>query len=67
MDEAQLTDDTRLYQQFYFVVVATGIFHFIWLINIILIWMGAFGNLRYWRILTSFLVFQTILLFGLAV
>ena len=40
--DAQLTADTRIYEEFYFIVVSTGIFHLFWLIMILLIFMRAF-------------------------
>jgi hypothetical protein len=56
-----------MFHEFYYIVVSTAIFHLIWAINIILIFMGAFENQRLWRILTTMIIFQVILLYGLGV
>ncbi len=55
--DASAAGDPRMYEEFYFIVVSTGIYHLIWLIMAVLIWQGAFENLRLWRILTTFMVF----------
>jgi hypothetical protein len=57
MMDASATGDPRMYQEFYFIVVSTGIYHLIWLIMAIIICQGAFENLRLWRVLTTFMVF----------
>lgn len=57
-----------LYEQFYFFVITTAIFHLFWGMNIILIiCFNAFEHIRFWRILTAYIVIQTLLLFSLAV
>lgn len=66
IEDARSVDDPRMFHEFYFIVVSTAIFHFFWPINIILIFMGAFTEFRFWRILTTFMTFQTILIYGLA-
>ena len=65
--DAKATNNAPMYHEFYYVVISTAIFHLICPINIILICMGAYENLRFWRILTVMLIFQIVLLYGLAV
>lgn len=67
IDNASLYDRAPYFEIFYFLVIATAIFHLFWGFNFILICMGAFESIRFWRILTSFIVIQTLLLFSLAV
>jgi hypothetical protein len=57
MGDAKTTGDPRIYEEFYFIVVSTGIYHLIWLMMALLICQRAFENLRLWRVLTTFLVF----------
>lgn len=55
--DASAVGDPRMYEEFYFIVVSTGIYHLIWLMMALLVCQGAFENLRLWRVLTTFMVF----------
>lgn len=67
IDDAKISGDPRIYEQFYYIVIATGIVHLIWLFNFVLAFQDPFRDVRFWRILTMFVIFQTILIYGLAV
>ena len=67
IDNASLYDQAPLYEQFYFFVITTAILHVLWGFTIILICLNAYENIRFWRILTTFIIIEAHLLFVLAV
>ena len=56
IEDARNYDNPSMWGQFFYIVIATGIFHLLAILTFILICLGAFSEVRLWRVLTTVLV-----------